>query len=65
MPESRIINGVNIYGFTSKEELIDYVFDRKGILVAINAEKIYHATDETREIINNNIGYSDGIGAVS
>lgn len=64
MPESRIINGVNIYGFTSKEELIDYVFDRKGILVAINAEKIYHATDETRKIINNNIGYSDGIGAV-
>ena len=64
MPESRIINGVNIYGFTSKEELIDYVFERKGILVAINAEKIYHATDETREIINNNIGYSDGIGAV-
>lgn len=64
MPESRNINGVNIYGFTSKEELIDYVFERKGILVAINAEKIYHATDETREIINNNIGYSDGIGAV-
>jgi len=64
MPESRIINGVNIYGFTSKEELINFVFDKKGILVAINAEKIYHATDETRQIINNNIGYSDGIGAV-
>jgi UDP-N-acetyl-D-mannosaminouronate:lipid I N-acetyl-D-mannosaminouronosyltransferase len=64
MPESRIINGVKIYGFTSKEQLIDYVFDKKGILVAINAEKIYHATDETRRIINDNIGYSDGIGAV-
>lgn len=64
MLESIIINGVNIYGFTSKEELINYVFERKGILVAINTDKIYLATDETRKIINNNIGYADGIGAV-
>lgn len=27
-------------------------------------EKILHATGETRKIINNNIGYADGIGAV-
>ena len=32
--------------------------------MAINAEKILHATDETRRLINNNIGYADGIGAV-
>jgi UDP-N-acetyl-D-mannosaminouronate:lipid I N-acetyl-D-mannosaminouronosyltransferase len=32
--------------------------------VAINAEKILHATDETRTLINKNIGYADGIGAV-
>lgn len=57
-------NGVNCYAFNSFSEIIDYVSDRKGILVAINAEKILHATDETREIINRNIGYSDGIGAV-
>ena len=37
---------------------------RKGILVAINAEKILHATDQTRDIINRNIGYCDGYGAV-
>ena len=29
-----------------------------------NAEKILHATEQTREIINRNIGYCDGIGAV-
>lgn len=57
-------NGVNCYAFNSFDEIIDYVSDKKGILVAINAEKILHATDQTRDIINRNIGYSDGIGAV-
>lgn len=57
-------NGVNCYAFGSFDEIIDYVSDKKGILVAINAEKILHATDQTRDIINRNIGYSDGIGAV-
>lgn len=57
-------NGVKCYAFSSFDEIIDYVSDRKGILVAINAEKILHATCQTREIINRNIGYSDGIGAV-
>ena len=37
---------------------------KKGILVAINAEKILHATEQTRDIINRNIGYCDGAGAV-
>ena len=59
-----IVNGVIINPFQSFEELMDYVSGRKGILVAINAEKILHATDQTRDIINRNIGYCDGIGAV-
>lgn len=58
------INGVKIYPFKSDEELIDYVDQNKSILVAINAEKIMHATEQTRDIINNNIGYCDGVGAV-
>ncbi|MCL4167019.1 UNVERIFIED_CONTAM: hypothetical protein GTU68_007660, partial [Idotea baltica] len=33
-------------------------------MVAVNAEKILHATDESRELINRNLGYPDGIGAV-
>lgn len=57
-------NGVLCYAFGSFDEIIDYVEEKKGILVAINAEKILHATDETRNIINRNIGYSDGVGAV-
>lgn len=57
-------NGVRCYCFPSFDQIIDFADERKGILVAINAEKILHATDQTRSIINRNIGYSDGIGAV-
>lgn len=58
------VNGVKIYPFTSEEELLAFVSRHKGILVAINLEKILYATDHTRSIINRNIGYCDGIGAV-
>ena len=58
------VRGVKIYPFKSPEELIGLVEVQKGILVAINAEKILHATDQTRDIINRNIGYCDGVGAV-
>ena len=64
MKEGVLINNVNIYPFTSQQELIQYVDEHKGILVAINAEKILHATQQTRDIINQNIGYCDGAGAV-
>ena len=57
-------NGVKCYAFDSFDEIIDFVEEKKGLLVAINAEKILHATDQTRNIINRNIGYSDGLGAV-
>jgi len=58
------INGVDICPFSSRDELIEYVDQNKSILVAINAEKVMNATSQTREIINNNIGYCDGVGAV-
>ena len=58
------INGVDIFPFSSREELMDYVDKNKSILIAINAEKVMNATDQTRAIINSNIGYCDGVGAV-
>lgn len=61
---SIVVNGVRIYPFTSFEQLLEHVDQNKGILVAINAEKILHATDQTRDIIDQNIGYCDGAGAV-
>ena len=65
MKDNRVeLNGVKVHPFTSHDELLAYVSQKKGILVAINAEKILHATEQTRSIINRNIGYCDGIGAV-
>lgn len=65
MQDNRIeLNGVKVHPFASHDELLAYVSQKKGILVAINAEKILHATEQTRSIINRNIGYCDGIGAV-
>lgn len=63
MPNDLVtLNGVNIHPFTSAQKLLDYVDQTKGLLVAINAEKILHATDQMRAIINRNIGYCDGAG---
>lgn len=53
-----------MFPFASEQELIDYVERRPGILVAVNAEKVLHADDELRGLINRNIGYCDGAGAV-
>lgn len=65
MQDKRVdLNGVKVYPFASEKELLDYVDSCPGILVAINAEKILHANDQTRAIINRNIGYCDGSGAV-
>lgn len=57
------LNGVEVYPFASEEELLSFVDTHKGILVAINAKKILNATEQTRAIINRNIGYCDGAGA--
>ncbi|MDH3698490.1 MAG: WecB/TagA/CpsF family glycosyltransferase [Flavobacteriaceae bacterium] len=58
------INGKRIYAFKSKEEFLEYLTERTGILVALNAEKLNKSNAELDRIINRNIGYPDGIGAV-
>ena len=60
----KIINGVQTYAPTSRRDLIDFAGQGNKILVAVNAEKILHATEDSRNIINRNLGYPDGIGAV-
>lgn len=62
--EKLSINGVEFFPFSCEEDLFNHVNEKKGILVAINAEKIINATDKTRCIINRNIGYIDGAGAM-
>jgi UDP-N-acetyl-D-mannosaminouronate:lipid I N-acetyl-D-mannosaminouronosyltransferase len=58
------LNGMKVYPFSSPKQLLEFVDRNKGILVAVNAEKVTKATDETRTIVNNNIGYADGAGVV-
>lgn len=59
-----MLNGLRVYAAPSRKALIDFVFERRGVLVAVNAEKIIHATEQTRAIVNDNVGYADGTGAV-
>ena len=56
------IKGIELYPFTSRHQIAEFVNEHSGILVAINAEKILNQTDDTRSIINRNIGYCDGAG---
>lgn len=58
------LNGVKTYAPNSRKELMQYAMAHKKIMIAVNAEKILHATDESRDLINRNLGYPDGIGAV-
>ncbi|GAB5565793.1 MAG: lipopolysaccharide N-acetylmannosaminouronosyltransferase [Winogradskyella sp.] len=62
--ESKSLNGVITFAPSSRKELMQYAFDHQKIMVAVNAEKILHATEESRALINRNLGYPDGIGAV-
>ena len=62
--EYKTLNGVKTFAPQSRVELMDFAMAQKSILVAVNAEKILHATDVTRAIINRNVGYPDGTGAV-
>ncbi len=59
-----IVRDIAIYPFSTRNDLINYAFEQKKSLIAINAEKILHTTVQTVDLINQNIGYADGIGAV-
>lgn len=62
--QSKIINNNKINAFQSKKDFLDQIKDEKKILIAMNAEKILKKDERLREIINNNIGYPDGVGSV-
>ncbi|MDB4812987.1 WecB/TagA/CpsF family glycosyltransferase [Akkermansiaceae bacterium] len=62
--ESALLKGIRTYAPSSKSELISYVLKGNHILVAVNAEKIMASSLQAKAIINRNLGYPDGIGAV-
>ena len=64
MADSEIINEYRIFAFENVQQFLTELENRKQILVAMNAEKILKNDSTLREIVNENIGYPDGIGAV-
>jgi UDP-N-acetyl-D-mannosaminouronate:lipid I N-acetyl-D-mannosaminouronosyltransferase len=58
------INNRNIYPFKSKEELLDTLSRYSGLLIAIGAEKLLSENEKLVTIINENMAYCDGYGAV-
>jgi len=60
----KLLNGVQTFAPNSREDLINFALKGNKILIALSADKILHANEATRNIINRNVGYPDGIGAV-
>ncbi len=58
------VRSTEIYAFPNREVFLDYIQNEKKILIAINAEKILKEDTRLHRIINDNIGYPDGAGAV-
>jgi len=58
------INNVKTYFGSNRDELIDLAVNGKKALIAVTSEKIFHDNKQIQQIINNNIGYTDGMGAV-
>jgi len=59
-----ITKNYRINAFDSKNIFLENIKDCKKILIAMNAEKMMKNDKRLQTIINNNIGYSDGFGAV-
>lgn len=55
---------VNIYPFRDMQELMDDTVNDKKLLLSLNAEIIMKAEGKVADIINSNIGYADGYGAI-
>ncbi|MFA5502599.1 MAG: WecB/TagA/CpsF family glycosyltransferase, partial [Sulfurovaceae bacterium] len=62
--KSSIVNHYKIHAFKDRNQFLGQISDEHKILVAMNAEKILKDDERLREIVNRNIGYPDGIGAV-
>ena len=64
MIEKVKVKNIIVYAFPNKKVFLDYIEKEHKILVAINAEKILNYNTELHRIINENVAYADGYGAV-
>lgn len=58
------VRNVNVYPFRDMQQLMEYTADDKKLLLSLNAEIIMKAEGKIVDIINSNIGYADGYGAI-
>ena len=63
-PEFRVLNGIKVYSFSGFDDIIDAAVSTRSIMVACNSDKLYYSQQRLKDIINANIGYCDGVGAV-
>lgn len=61
---SHLINGKRVFAFLSRVDFLRYIDDNKRILIALNAEKLNKSDEKLNRLINENIGYADGVGTV-
>ena len=59
-----IIKGLKVYPFHSMDELVKRCSSEKKLVLSVNAEILMRADDEMKTIINDHIGYADGVGTV-
>lgn len=64
MAKKTKLRGIETYAFVNRQEFLDFIANKQKILVAINTEKIMKNEPKLHNIINRNIGYADGVGAV-
>ena len=64
MKNSAIINKKKVNGFVNEEELLLLLDKYSGLLIALGIEKILIDDENFEKIINSNLTYPDGIGAV-
>lgn len=58
------IRNIEVYAFSGRDVFLDYIKEKRKILIAINAEKILKVDKKLHKIIKDNIAYADGAGAV-
>lgn len=66
MIQKVFINDYAIFPFSTNEQFLDFLESGNwnNILIALNSEKLIRDDSELRSLVNENIGYPDGIGAV-
>jgi UDP-N-acetyl-D-mannosaminouronate:lipid I N-acetyl-D-mannosaminouronosyltransferase len=66
MSETVQINGYQVYPFQNRKAFLNFLENGnwENILAALNAEKLIREDKDLRDLVNKNIGYPDGIGAV-